>query len=133
PRGRGRLSQFRSLGVGRARCGASQRRAGSRAKAVTRWLLAIAIVITASTPAMACKTDSQCTAPDRCHFSTRESEGLCFDSSQMAVGRDERQKSRPLKERQGGDVCQFTVDCSVGMGCFKLPGAAEGKCYAPPR
>ncbi len=95
--------------------------------------LIAALIVLATGAASACTKDSECTAPNRCHFSTQATDGLCFDSSQMAVTQTVRGQSVPLKERKSGDVCQFDVDCAVAMNCFKRPGTAEGKCNTPPR
>lgn len=97
-------------------------------------LFALAVLTVATANAYACATDSQCNAPDRCHFSARVADGLCLDSSQMPIEPHEKTRvMRPLKDRKLGDTCQFDVDCATGMDCFKRPGAAEGKCYEPPR
>jgi hypothetical protein len=80
--------------------------------------------------AAACKDDSACNAPETCHFRSDAAEGLCLDTATLAITRSPRAPAAtPLGKRAAGDICQFSVDCAAGMGCYKRPGTVEGRCY----
>ena len=98
-----------------------------------KWFLPLAFMLFAAAPAIACRGDRDCPAPNRCHFAEIGKEGMCLDTSAIAIARSVKAPhASPLRERKEGDVCQFTVDCGVGAACFRAPGSAEGLCYAPP-
>ncbi len=91
-----------------------------------KWLMVVLVL--ASTPALACKFDAECSVGQQCLLRVGQTEGVCTSNRTPGSFDDGMPHDPADLTRSSPQSCDVDLDCGAMGKCMRSPGKVSGTC-----